>query len=108
MSDGCDFCLHTQPGVVRYVCDDFAVTAAGPYKVRSTGDWFACAVCKALLEKQDFRALSRRALVNHPLYRDLKEIGADVEVREQIENWHRLFYARWVKLGRRVAGEGGL
>ena len=86
----CDFC--SQPDVVwRYPAQSFIAYAVACVVGRSVGDWAACTVCHAFIERGDRNGLLersvRRLLEKHP---DMR--ADETEVREHLGVIHRMFF----------------
>jgi len=87
----CDFC--SEPHVAwRNPVRSFLAYAVAGVIGQSVGDWAACMTCHGLIETGDRSGLSERSL------RTLLEGNpdmrpAEVELREQITRFHRMFFA---------------
>jgi len=58
----CDFCSDVEPRFLEN-CESFQATLLdGTVVGRSRGDWASCAMCHALVQARDWRALKRRAV----------------------------------------------
>lgn len=90
----CDFC--SEPSVVfRYPAQSFIAYVAAGVAGESVGDWAACKTCHELIQAGDRRGLSERSvrtlLEKHPEMQD-----AEAELRAQIADFHRMFFANQV------------
>ena len=87
----CDFCSEPQVAW-RYPVRSFLAYAVAGVIGQSVGDWAACTICHDLIETGDRAGLSERSL------RTLLEGNPDMrpaeaELREQIAQFHRMFFA---------------
>jgi hypothetical protein len=90
----CDFC--SEPSVVfRYPAQSFVAYVAAGIAGESVGDWATCAICHQLIQARDRLGLSERSLrtliEKHPEMQD-----AEAELRMQIADFHRMFFANRV------------
>ncbi len=86
----CDFC--SQPQVVwRYPAQNFLAYVIAGIAGQSVGDWAACSVCHALIQAGNRSELANRSvrtlIEKHPEMR-----GAEAEIREQIAQFHVMFF----------------
>ncbi len=86
----CDFC--SEPNVVwRYPAQNFIAYATPGIVGQSVGDWAACDLCHAFIERGDQHALLERSLgrllEKHP---DMR--AAETEIREHLGMIHRMFF----------------
>lgn len=87
----CDFCSEHDV-VWRYPAQNFIAYAVAGVVGQSVGDWAACTVCHAFIERGDHNALLERSvsrlLEKHP---DMRPDETDV--REHLAEIHRMFFA---------------
>jgi len=89
----CDFCSSSDPPWL-YPCRTFRITIGLPgERGESRDDWTACDECARLIEADDRKALSARALAaqvaRHPL---LPQPGVYGDARSLIDTLHRAFW----------------
>jgi hypothetical protein len=87
----CDFC--SEPSVVfRYPAQNFIAYVAAGVAGESVGDWAACKICHELIQAGDRAGLSERSvrtlLEKHPEMQN-----AEAELRAQLTDFHRRFFA---------------
>ncbi len=86
----CDFC--SAPNVVwRYPAQNFIAYATPGIVGQSVGDWAACVLCHALIERGDQNALLERSL--NLLLEKHPDMRADeAEIRGHLSMIHRMFF----------------
>jgi hypothetical protein len=87
----CDFC--SDPRVAwRYPAQSFLAYVIAGVAGQSVGDWAACRTCHALIQAGDRSGLSERSvrtlLEKHP-----EMLSAEAELRDEIADFHRMFFA---------------
>ena len=86
----CDFC--SEPNVVwRYPAQNFIAYATPGIIGQSVGDWAACDLCHAFIERGDHNALLERS-VNRLLEKHPDMRADEAEVREHLGMIHQLFF----------------
>jgi len=87
----CDFC--SDPDVTwQYPARSFVAYVVGDVIGQSVGDWAACRICHELIDAGDRRGLLERSL-RTLLEKNPEMFPAEVELREQLARFHRMFFA---------------
>ena len=86
----CDFCSEHDV-VWRYPAQNFIAYAVAGVVGQSVGDWAACTVCHAFIERGDHNALLERS-VSRLLEKDFDMRVAESEVREHLCMIYRMFF----------------
>ena len=87
----CDFC--SAPDVSwRYPAQTFVAYIVADVVGQSVGDWAACRICHALIEAGDRSGLLDRTVCTF-LEKNPDMRPAETELRNQIAEFHRMFYS---------------
>lgn len=87
----CDFCSDSHV-TWRYPAESFVAYAVAGVVGESVGDWAACSTCHGLIEAGDRSGLVERSL-GTLLDKNPGMRPAEVELRDQLAVFHRMFFA---------------